>query len=647
MAVTDDVSDVAADVAGGDMSTAEKADLAVTADAGDDAEQLPESSPATEDQEDGVDAPAGDTGLDGAGVSAYDAADGVPDVTTGAAPAERKPLGARTRCMAKKSQTSLYRDIQDLIGLLCNSSVLEEEMDKAGFDLIKIPLATLQRSSIREGMTWLRAIERELQKPTPMERSLQTLSKSFFKVLPFKLEGNEEQPKEVLPSDPPPHVISDREDLRAKLQAVEALGEVEAVYARLTKLEAGGGRRKPPPSDEASDAPPKPRPAYFAWYLANRPAIVAEMDEGAKVYEIAKKAGEKWREMEGGEERLGYEARYREHKELYDAWKRADEAKRALLAEAADPLIARLYRNLGCTVSVIRDDTPTWRLICDYARTSQVLPTGSDARYGRVVRIFALSRSQEEKNYVKYATAANRTLLWHGAPLAAMSNVLMSGLRTQVPESPMMSYLYGRGVYLTDVASAAASSARLWSRQDRASVLLVEAALQNCRTVQAPDPTPDKTPKAFHSTHCNGCVSTEPANARSLGDGVRIPFGPVIWRAAACTPTCGLAPHSTYVVHDPSQVRLRYLVDMQIVHGEEAAEAFEEDELAAAAAYQTALAEAEAAAKAAAQKAEAARAVAAAAKAAKEEEEAARKAAEASTKRRRICGKTPRELTGR
>jgi hypothetical protein len=81
---------------------------------------------------------------------------------------------------ARKAAKPLHADVQDIVERICDAAMMRRHVADAGFDESKMPLHSLNRPSIKEGLTWLRAIEQELLKPTPRPESLTLLSQSFF-----------------------------------------------------------------------------------------------------------------------------------------------------------------------------------------------------------------------------------------------------------------------------------------------------------------------------------------------------------------------------------------------------------------------------------------------------------------------------------
>eukprot|EP00927_Polykrikos_kofoidii_P071125 TRINITY_DN67450_c0_g1_i1.p1 TRINITY_DN67450_c0_g1~~TRINITY_DN67450_c0_g1_i1.p1 ORF type:complete len:980 (+),score=203.01 TRINITY_DN67450_c0_g1_i1:59-2941(+) len=551
--------------------------------------------------------------------------------------------GARTRVGQKRSQACFYKEVQDFVCLICDSTMMSSEIEEAGVDLSKMPLEKIERSVIREGLTWLKALEREMQKPCPSADSIKMLTKSFFKSISFRETSRQLH-------------IDTREVLKAKVVLLETFIQIDAVHKNILKLEAGGGRRKISVSMEArasseATASPELKPAtpYFVWFNENRSKIMEELGDGYRMPDVAKRGGQIWKELPE-EVRARYDQPFRIAKEKYDVQKRAEEARKAAIAEAADPLIDRLYRMLNCNISVLPCESRLWRGLAEYLRTTQPIDAGAaeeTARYAKVLRIFSVSRHGDDERYAKHRGAENRMLLWYGMPLAAWAGTLAQGLRTPSVEAPIAEYRYGKGLYFTDMAcNALDNCAPCHASGQRGILLLAEVALGHCRTLQAPDPSPDRVPKGYNGTICRGRITPDPAKTRMLPDGVRVPLGPppaVTSTDAPQLPACA-PPYNVFVAHDTSQVRMRHLVEVLFLYGADAVAASEIDEAAAVNAAVEEAAAYEIAAKA---KAEAAEQVAREAFAARATREAAAVEAEAAAAREAHAAAAAAEIAAR
>jgi len=69
-------------------------------------------------------------------------------------------------------------------------------------------------------------------------------------------------------------------------------------------------------------------------------------------------------------------------------------------------------------------------------------------------------------------------LLWHGSRLSNFVGILSQGLRIAPPEAPVSGYLFGKGIYLADMAEKSIHYCRSYG-SDTALILLIEVKINN------------------------------------------------------------------------------------------------------------------------------------------------------------------------
>lgn len=67
----------------------------------------------------------------------------------------------------------------------------------------------------------------------------------------------------------------------------------------------------------------------------------------------------------------------------------------------------------------------------------------------------------------------NNMLLWHGSRVSNFVGILSQGLRIAPPEAPASGYLFGKGIYLADMAEKSINYCRSHG-QESALILLIE-----------------------------------------------------------------------------------------------------------------------------------------------------------------------------
>lgn len=68
----------------------------------------------------------------------------------------------------------------------------------------------------------------------------------------------------------------------------------------------------------------------------------------------------------------------------------------------------------------------------------------------KIGEIYEVVRPTEQSAFNK--KIGNNLLLWHGSRVSNFVGILSQGLRIAPPEAPVSGYLFGKGIYLADMA---------------------------------------------------------------------------------------------------------------------------------------------------------------------------------------------------
>lgn len=96
-----------------------------------------------------------------------------------------------------------------------------------------------------------------------------------------------------------------------------------------------------------------------------------------------------------------------------------------------------------------------------------------------------------------------RKLLWHGSRSANFSGILSQGLRIAPPEAPVNGYVFGKGVYLADLASKSCEYVNPQISDNYGLLLLCEAQLGDSAYERY-----DRDLNAASNSRKNGSLST-------------------------------------------------------------------------------------------------------------------------------------------
>ena len=103
------------------------------------------------------------------------------------------------------------------------------------------------------------------------------------------------------------------------------------------------------------------------------------------------------------------------------------------------------YKKLGCKIQNVKPESKDYKELVEYFNNTK----GSFGNV-KIGDIFEVVRPDEQKNYNE--KIGNNMLLWHGSRLSNFVGILSQGLRIAPPEAPVSGYLFGKGIYLADMA---------------------------------------------------------------------------------------------------------------------------------------------------------------------------------------------------
>uniref|UniRef100_A0A914E036 Poly [ADP-ribose] polymerase n=1 Tax=Acrobeloides nanus TaxID=290746 RepID=A0A914E036_9BILA len=188
----------------------------------------------------------------------------------------------------------------------------------------------------------------------------------------------------------------------------------------------------------------------------------------------------------------------------------------------------KIYEKLNCDVKPLLNDDPMYELITYYLKTNHGQTHDS---YEMVVKnIYELDKAGEQDRFKK--ELGNRMLLWHGSRISNWFGILSHGLKIAPKEAPITGYMFGRGVYFADISKA--------------------------------DYEGDKLPDGKHSVRGLGEIGPDPSEFKTSDDGCLVPCGKPIELKEHKEKGCSLN-YNEYVVYDESQIRMRYLVELEFL----------------------------------------------------------------------------------
>ncbi|KAH7723258.1 poly (ADP-ribose) polymerase 2 [Aphelenchoides avenae] len=222
----------------------------------------------------------------------------------------------------------------------------------------------------------------------------------------------------------------------------------------------------------------------------------------------------------------------------------------------------RFYAVVQRQLTPLQESDPMYSLIQRYLGQSQGRDLEMFEEFDlEIVNIFETDSVAERENF--NGSLGKRQLLWHGSRLTNWYGMLLRGLQVAPEEHPHDGYSFGRGLYFANVASNSA----LYSQSDKpyGFLALVEVALGDSLVLLAPDYNAPKKLGRNTSVFGRGWIVPDPEKNEVIEDGLVVPFGELIELKDEDARKTKLT-YDEFVVYDPSQARMRYLVEVNFIN---------------------------------------------------------------------------------
>ena len=215
------------------------------------------------------------------------------------------------------------------------------------------------------------------------------------------------------------------------------------------------------------------------------------------------------------------------------------------------------YNQLNCDIRCISSDEPIYSTLEKYL-TAKISDEDKDIHGSyngfrhklSLIKAYELNRHGEKE---KFKDLGNKKLLWHGSRITNFVGILSQGLRIAPPEAPSSGYLYGKGVYFSDMSQK--SSCYCYPVNRTALLLLGEVSLgeEDIRTT-CDSGLPKTLKEKANSVHALGRL--EPSDGETIDNDVFVPNG--IAKVNENNIMCN--DHAEYIVYNVNQIKLRYLL---------------------------------------------------------------------------------------
>ena len=121
-------------------------------------------------------------------------------------------------------ESKLDKHVQDLVGMLFNMNLMKQQMVEIGYDAKKMPLGKLSKETIKRGYEVLKQISDVLDGNE--KGDLADLSSQFYTLIPHNF-GFKYNNSFIFARHMSLFTIKDKETLKAKLEMVQSLGDIE------------------------------------------------------------------------------------------------------------------------------------------------------------------------------------------------------------------------------------------------------------------------------------------------------------------------------------------------------------------------------------------------------------------------------------
>lgn len=209
------------------------------------------------------------------------------------------------------------------------------------------------------------------------------------------------------------------------------------------------------------------------------------------------------------------------------------------------------YLKLKCHIAPLHPEAPMHHTIVKYIQNTH--GKTHDKYEIELVHILSLRREEEEAKYRE--DLSNKMLLWHGSRLTNYVGILSEGLKIAPYEAPVTGYMFGKGIYFTDIVSKSANYCHP-KNNEVGLMLLCEVALGEMNDKFTADYNAHNLPPGKNSTRGVGKYAPSEGEWQEK---VWIPNGPLhdtLIQSASLL-------YNEYAVYNRDQIKCRYIVKVK------------------------------------------------------------------------------------
>jgi len=212
------------------------------------------------------------------------------------------------------------------------------------------------------------------------------------------------------------------------------------------------------------------------------------------------------------------------------------------------------YASLQIKLELLETTGGEYKAIEQYARNT------SQGHGMRIKHVYRLQRKGEAERHQQWKNLANHFLLWHGSGTSNYIGIMSEGLRIAPPSAPVSGYAFGKGIYFADMFAKSYPYCRS-TPGEHSFMLLSEVALGKMHEVKVPTYT-EQVPDGYDSVLGLGRRGPDFSQSIVLPNGVRIPISGAVEHVRKADEPYRHLEYNEYIVYNPTQVRMRYLVEL-------------------------------------------------------------------------------------
>ena len=168
--------------------------------------------------------------------------------------------------------------------------------------------------------------------------------------------------------------------------------------------------------------------------------------------------------------------------------------------------------------------------------------------------------SVKEKNLINITNNKNKKLLWYGIRIQNFANVFKSGLSLPPPEAPIYSYMFGKGIYFSDVAIKSFYNSH--PQNNIGLMLLCEVDLGNIEErLKADVNLPNTLEQGKNSVKVLGMNFPDEKGSYFDENGIEIPLGDILINQDENKKT--YFGFNEYIVYNLDQIKIKYILKVQ------------------------------------------------------------------------------------